>query len=93
MALSQQIPVYPIDRVIPFWAAKRVIYSDAYWVPRSEWKITVAGRSPRSTMVIMREDWPVTPHGFTKQSTCGKRPHLFSMRIVAGSLTQPILRV
>ncbi|KGJ73398.1 hypothetical protein GY21_11305 [Cryobacterium roopkundense] len=36
MALSQQIPVYPIDRVMPFFAAKTVICSDAYCVPRSE---------------------------------------------------------
>ena len=35
MELSQQIPVDPIDRVMPFSAANAVIWADAYWVPRS----------------------------------------------------------
>jgi hypothetical protein len=35
IALSQQIPVDPIDLVMPFSAANVVICADAYWVPLS----------------------------------------------------------
>jgi hypothetical protein len=34
-------------RISPFAAAKVVICADAYWVPRSEWNTTLAGRSQR----------------------------------------------
>ena len=54
MALSQQMPVNPIERVMPFLIANVVICAEAYWVPRSEWKMTCAGRSPRSVMAITR---------------------------------------
>jgi len=31
MALSQQMPVYPMDLISPFAAANAVICADAYW--------------------------------------------------------------
>ena len=37
-----------MDRIRPWAAAKAVIWAEAYWVPRSEWNTTSAGRSPRS---------------------------------------------
>jgi len=46
-----------IDRVMPCAAANAVIWADAYWAPRSLWKITAAGRCPRSTMAIVSASW------------------------------------
>jgi hypothetical protein len=31
IALSQQIPVNPIERVMPFLTANAVIWAEAYW--------------------------------------------------------------